>query len=119
MRISEFTNAEEQLGLLRLIIDNTWGAIKQQADAQARQRAVQANAKPKAKAPKKVPYVAPQIQIPKLANQVVNSKQTNPTTTKPAIDRSMEDLKKFQDHLRGEKTKTSQMTQNRDLSQEP
>ena len=119
MRISEFTNAEEQLGLLRLIIDNTWGAIKQQADAQARQKAVQANAKPKAKAPKKIPYVAPQIQIPKPANQVVNSKQTNPTTTKPAIDRSMDELKKFQDHLRGEKTKTSQMTQNRDLSQEP
>lgn len=34
MRIFEVTNPEEQLGLLKLIIDNTWSAIQQQADEQ-------------------------------------------------------------------------------------
>ena len=32
MRIFEITSPEEQLGLLRLIIDNTWSAIASQAD---------------------------------------------------------------------------------------
>ena len=32
MRIFEITNPEEQLGLLRLIIDNTWSAIASQAE---------------------------------------------------------------------------------------
>jgi len=41
MRINEIASAEEQLGLLRLIIDNTWTAIKQQADAEALQKASQ------------------------------------------------------------------------------
>lgn len=34
MRINEFTDAKEQLALLRLIVDNTWTAIAQQAKAQ-------------------------------------------------------------------------------------
>ena len=34
MRLFEFTNAEEQLALLRTIIDNTWRAIEQQAQQQ-------------------------------------------------------------------------------------
>jgi hypothetical protein len=34
MRLYEFANAEEQLALLRTIIDNTWTAIAQQADQQ-------------------------------------------------------------------------------------
>lgn len=49
MRLYEFTNTEEQLGLLRIIIDNTWTAIaqqaKQQKDAES-QRKVQAKAVP-------------------------------------------------------------------------
>lgn len=32
MRIFEITNPEEQLALLRLIIDNTWSAIASQAE---------------------------------------------------------------------------------------
>ena len=49
MRINEIANAQEQLELLRLIIDNTWTAIKQQADAQARQQATKPRTtKPKA-----------------------------------------------------------------------
>jgi hypothetical protein len=34
MRLREFANAEEQLGLLRVIIDNTWAAIAKQAAEQ-------------------------------------------------------------------------------------
>ena len=37
MKIKEITNAQDQLELLRTIIDNTWTSIKQQADTQARQ----------------------------------------------------------------------------------
>jgi hypothetical protein len=39
MRIYEFANAEEQLTLLRTIIDNTWTAIAQQAEQQKRSEA--------------------------------------------------------------------------------
>lgn len=63
MKVKEVTNPEEQLGLLRVIIDNTWGAIKQQADAHARQKASQPIAKPKAKSPK-LPKQAPHAPKP-------------------------------------------------------
>ena len=63
MKVKEVTNPEEQLGLLRVIIDNTWGAIKQQADAHARQKASQPTAKPKAKSPK-LPKQAPHVPKP-------------------------------------------------------
>jgi hypothetical protein len=68
MKIKEVTNPEEQLGLLRVIIDNTWSAIKQQADAQARQKVAQPAPKSKAKsskAPKPAPYAAMPKQLPK------------------------------------------------------
>ena len=48
MRINEIANAQEQLELLRLIIDNTWSAVKQQADMQARQPASKPVSKAKA-----------------------------------------------------------------------
>lgn len=68
MKVKEVTNPEEQLGLLRVIIDNTWSAIKQQADAQARQKASQPPTKAKAKAPKspkQTPYASKPQQLPK------------------------------------------------------
>ena len=68
MKIKEVTNPEEQLGLLRLIIDNTWSAIKQQADTQARHRVAQPAPKSKTKspkAPKPAPYAAMPKQLPK------------------------------------------------------
>ncbi len=64
MKIKEVTNPEEQLGLLRVIIDNTWSAIKQQADTQARQKAAQSIPKSKAKSPK-APKPAPYAAMPK------------------------------------------------------
>jgi len=67
MRIDEITSAQDQLALLRLIIDNTWSAIKQQADAQSRQQA----SKPRAakatlpKLPKSAPYATKPAPLPK------------------------------------------------------
>jgi hypothetical protein len=68
MKVKEVTNPEEQLGLLRVIIDNTWSAIKQQADAQARQKASQPASKPKVKTSKPVkqaPYASKPKPLPK------------------------------------------------------
>ena len=42
MRIDEIASAEEQLALWKLISDNTWSAISQQAEAERRQRAEKA-----------------------------------------------------------------------------
>lgn len=39
MRLREFANAEDQLALLKLIMDNTWAALATQAAAQAQARA--------------------------------------------------------------------------------
>ena len=52
MRLNEFANAQAQLDLLRIIIDNTWSAIAQQAEEQKRveaERKAQAKLKPKSK----------------------------------------------------------------------
>ena len=52
---------------MRVIIDNTWSAIKQQADTQARQKVAQHAPKSKAKspkAPKPAPYAAMPKQLP-------------------------------------------------------
>ena len=61
MRLYEFTNAQEQLALLRVIIDNTWQAIEQEAAQQARAAAHKAASKPKARrsAAGKMPSVKP------------------------------------------------------------
>ena len=42
MRIDEIASAEEQLALWKLISDNTWQAISQQAEAERQQRAEKA-----------------------------------------------------------------------------
>ena len=52
MRISEITDAQGQLELLRTIIDNTWTAIAQQAEQEKRaeaERKAQAKLKPRSK----------------------------------------------------------------------
>ena len=52
MRISEITDAQGQLELLRTVIDNTWTAIAQQAEQERRaeaERKAQAKLKPGAK----------------------------------------------------------------------
>ena len=50
MRINEIASAEEQLALWKLISDNIWAAVSQQAEVERRQRAekaAQAKLKPK------------------------------------------------------------------------
>ena len=52
MRLREFTNAEEQLGLLKQILDCSWRAIADQAAAQKKEQELkraQAASKPRAK----------------------------------------------------------------------
>ncbi len=77
MKIKEVTNPEEQLGLLRVIIDNTWAAIKQQADAHAKQKASQPTPKAKPKHPK-VPYAPKPQPLPK-------PKVLNPIKSQPVM----------------------------------
>ena len=53
MRLHEFTDAKDQLQLLRLIMDNTWSAISQEAKSKAAQQAAKksrAAIKPRVKA---------------------------------------------------------------------
>ena len=125
----EIANAEDQLGLLRVIMNNTWSAISQQASAQAKERAAQAS-KPKAKAPKspKIPkpkaVSLPQRAMPatvarpaqavqqKVAKPVAQAKTIapsqpkSPATAGPTITtKSPQELKMFRDYLRGETPK--------------
>ena len=117
MRIKEITNADDQLDLLRVIIDNTWSAIRKEAEVEARQRAAQAS-RPKVKtikAPQKPPYAPPPKPLPKPQQQVAKPK---PIPSRPVVTRNPEELKAFQDYLRGEKVKNAQTSQNRSLSQD-
>lgn len=57
MRLYEFTNAQEQLALLRVIVDNTWQAIEHEAQQQARAAAERAAHKPKRSSARKMPAV--------------------------------------------------------------
>jgi hypothetical protein len=45
MRLNEFANAEDALSLWKMISDNTWAAIAQQAEAEAKQKAERAAAR--------------------------------------------------------------------------
>ena len=45
MKIREFTNAEDALALWKMISDNTWTALAQQAEAEAKQKAERAAAR--------------------------------------------------------------------------
>ena len=45
MRINEFANAADTLALWKMISDNTWAAVAQQAEAEARQKAERAAAR--------------------------------------------------------------------------
>ena len=51
MRANEFASAEDTMALWKMISDNTWAAIAQQAEAEANQKAERAAAR---KSPKLV-----------------------------------------------------------------
>lgn len=88
MRIVEFASAEEQLALWKLVSDNVWGAISQQAKAEAEQKALkkaQAKKAPKRKGmgmptPKFVPP-PPKLPTPKPNPQLANSKPAAKSAT--------------------------------------
>jgi hypothetical protein len=76
MRINEFTDAKEQLALLRLIVDNTWTAIAQQAKAQEAQKAaVNTPAKSVKKSPKVALNVAANLGVKAKQNAVQQQHQ--------------------------------------------
>jgi hypothetical protein len=83
MRIFEIASAEDQLALWKLISDNVWTTISQQARTEAQQKAAQAaKSRLKPKKPKKLkkPPRAPAPPKPKPANKsAVPTKPQNAT----------------------------------------
>ena len=70
MRIMEIANAEEQVALLKLIMDKTWEAVAQQAAQQKQadaQRKAQVKNKPRSRKSLKLPHVPvpPPLNKPK------------------------------------------------------
>ena len=96
MRLLEFASAEEQMALWKLVSDNVWKAIAQQAREEAAEKAEkqrQANLKPKSKAvslPDPIPALPPP-PLPKPKPLYPNKsakKQTAQPTQKPAVNAS-------------------------------
>jgi hypothetical protein len=97
MRISEITDAQGQLELLRTVIDNTWTAIAQQAEQEKRaaaERKAQANLKPRAKkigkdmsirvpTPKPIPLKKPQTPLAQQLPPTVNKHNPKLASTQP------------------------------------
>ena len=84
MRIMEIANAEEQVALLKLIMDKTWEAVAQQAAQQKQaeaQRKAQAKSKPRSRKSVKPPHV-PVLPPPKKPKPNL-SKQPTPTAKTP------------------------------------
>lgn len=83
MRIMEIANAEEQVALLKLIMDKTWEAVAQQAAQQKQaeaQRKAQAKSKPRSRKSVKLPHVPvpplPKKSKPNLSNQPTPTAKT-------------------------------------------
>ena len=85
MKINEITNAEEILGLWKLISDNTWSVIQQQAEQQAREKAERAAITKSTKTPKRgvgrkpAPIAPPKPKLPVVpAGEQVKTASTAP-----------------------------------------
>jgi hypothetical protein len=123
MRIHEIASAEEQIALLKLIMDKTWEALTTQKRQQASQLNTKASPKPKTLAKSKVtktPYTPPPLPKPQQKPLAKRAPQnSSPTLTastsstiKPMPPRTPLEMKVFQDHLRGVAGKTNQTNQN-------
>lgn len=125
MRIHEIASAEEQMALLKLIMDKTWEALTAQQRQQASQAQAKAIPKPNTSAKPKVtkaPYATPPKPLPKPKQKSIaktapqNTPPTLPAQTssaiKPMPPRGPQEMKAFQDHLRGITSKTHQTNQN-------
>ena len=76
MRISEIANAEEQIGLLKIIMDKTWEALATQQRQQAQQAQEKAASKARTVKPvsTKAPYSPPPPKLPSPHKSVVAAK---------------------------------------------
>ena len=84
MRIMEIANAEEQLALLRLIMDKTWDAVAVQAEQQKRadtERKAQAKLKPRNHKPVSIPKAPSPPPLKKTKPPL--TKQPTPTLSAP------------------------------------
>jgi hypothetical protein len=79
MRISEIANAEEQVGLLKIIMDKTWEAIATQQRQQAQQAQQKAASKPRTAKPRspKAPYAPPPPKLPSPRKPLAQAKSTH------------------------------------------
>ena len=96
MRINEITDAQGQLELLRTVIDNTWGAIAQQAEQERRaeaERKAQAKLKPRSRKAVKAPYASPPPPLKKPQPQTANKPTTNPTLAHPNADNTIKPIR--------------------------
>ena len=94
MKINEITNATDILALWKLISDNTWMAVQQQAEKQAHDRAEQAAKSPKGKkragvrrsAPKALPKpMPPAVPAVPQAKPAVIAPVQQPTVAQGAL----------------------------------
>ena len=92
MRFNEFSNAQDQLALVKLILDNTWAALAQQAEQQKRAKALANSpkrskrlAKPKIPAPPKPkpakPIAKPALKVEPQRPQHFNTALPKATAT--------------------------------------
>ena len=84
MRIMEIANAEEQVALLKLIIDKTWEAVAQQV-AQQKQAEAQSKAQTKSKPRSRKSFKLPHVPVPRPPKMPKPnlSKQPTPTAKTP------------------------------------
>ena len=96
MRINEITDAQGQLELLRTVIDNTWGAIAQQAEQEKRaevERKAQAKLKPRSRKAVKAPYASPPPPLKKPKPLTANNSTPNPTLANPNADNTIKPIR--------------------------
>ena len=96
MRISEITDAQGQLELLRTVIDNTWTAIAQQAEQERRaeaERKAQAKLKPRSHKAVKAPYASPPPPLKKPKPLTANKPTLNSTLANPNADNTIKPIR--------------------------
>jgi hypothetical protein len=96
MRISEITDAQGQLELLRTVIDNTWTAIAQQAEQEKRaeaERKAKAKLKPRGRKAVKAPYASPPPPLKKPKPLTANTPTSNPTLANPNADSTIKPIR--------------------------
>jgi hypothetical protein len=96
MRISEITDAQGQLELLRTVIDNTWTAIAQQAEQERRaeaERKAQAKLKPRSRKSVKAPYASPSPPLKKPQPLTANKPTPKPTIANPNADNTIKPIR--------------------------